>query len=67
MEVFLSSAIGNLYSRWLFLCNIFLNMSPVTTTTPSPLVTVVCSRTVTVAPTSVDLAALGYHDVVLPP
>ena len=48
-------------------------MSAVTATTTTSPVTVVCSkappisRTVTKAPTSVGLAALCQHDVVLPP
>ena len=56
-----------------FLHGMFLIMSPVTATTTTSPVTVSCSRespitmTVTVAPISMDLAALGQHDVVLPP
>ena len=48
-------------------------MSPVTATTTSPPVTVVCSRassinmTVTMDPPFVHVAASGQHDVVLPP
>ena len=48
-------------------------MAPVIASTKTPLVTVVSSRaspiimTVSMAPTSVSLAASGYHDVVLPP
>ena len=50
-----------------------LIMSTVTTTSTNPPVTIVCSRallitmTVTMAPTSVGLATLGQHDVILPP
>ena len=48
-------------------------MSPVTAATLSPPVTVLCSRAlpvtmiVTIAPTSVGLAASDHHDVVWPP
>ena len=62
---------GNLYSACFFLCCVFL-LSPFTGTTTTQSVTVVCSRaspntvTVTMAPTSVGLAASGQHDVVLP-
>ena len=58
LEVFQSSAIGNIYSRWFFLCSVFLIICPVTATTTIPPVTVVCSRTspitmtITMVPTS---------------
>ena len=47
-------------------------MPPVTATTTTSAVKVVCSRaslitmTVTITPTSVDLAAVGQHDMILP-
>ena len=50
----------------------FLNKSTATATTTTSLATVVCSRalpitmTVTMAPISVGLAALGQYDMVLP-
>ena len=59
--------------EWVFfLCHVFLIMSPGAATTTMPLVTVLCSRaspmtmTVTMASTSVGLAVLGQHDVLLP-
>ena len=71
LEAFLFAATGNSYSRCVFLCSVFLTMCPVTTTTATTPQTVVCSRastittTLTIASTSVGLAALGEHDVVL--
>ena len=67
LDVFLSSAIVNLYSRCLFLFSVF---SLWLTTTP--LVTFVCSRVSPIiitynGSTSVALAAFGQHDVPVPP
>ena len=72
VEVFLSSAIGHLYSRCCFLCSVFLMMSPVAATTTTT-AAVMCSRespittTVTMVSNFVGLAAFGQLDVILPP
>ena len=69
LEIFLSSAIGNLYSGNFF----FVVCSSLCLNLPQPSVTAVCSKaspitmTITMAPTSVGLAVLDHHDVVLPP
>ena len=56
-----------------FLCSVFLIMFVVMGTITTPSVTVVCSRlsttitAVTMAPTTLGLAAVGRHDVAPPP
>ena len=56
-----------------FFCSVFPIVSPATSTSTTPPVTFMCSRTsptsmsVTIAAISVVLVALGEHEVVLPP